>query len=127
MKTTIFFLIAFFMTNVAFAGMDFRWLAGRGPALREETQRLIYAVNTKNREQAQVAYERVQEIIQSLPDKSKNAELMNEYLEIIEKARLLSQEAQEISEAESMRLMFLVSEQGAYIVTQSVPTKKERT
>jgi|GEM_PF-3528618 len=111
------------------AGMDFRYMTGHGFTLRQATQQFVEGIKTKNKEQAQVAYERIQQILREMPDKSRNAELLAQYQIILEKIRQSADESYEVlvssREGQTMfeDLKKLVGERGAHVVTYCEPVR----
>lgn len=97
-------------------GVDFSYLGGIGTTLKRTTQQYVAQVQEKNRDQAQAAYEMIQQILRDLPDTARNRELMDEYYSLIEKIRATGKASLEIRK----RLSELTSTQGAHIKTESV-------
>lgn len=114
-----------------YAGVDFRSVIGFGSALRQETQTLVESVKARNKEQAEIAYERIKEILRNLPDKGRNSELLDQYLSILAKIRELSEKNDEVLiSAKDSQDMFdqvqrLVGQRGAHVVMCSEVVKKD--
>jgi hypothetical protein len=97
-------------------GVDFSYLGGIANTLKRSTQQYVANVQAKNKEQAQIAYERIQQILRDLPDTARNRELMDEYYTLIEKIRATGEASLETRK----RLSELTSAQGAHIITISL-------
>jgi hypothetical protein len=80
----------------SYAGVDFRYIDGYGEALRQETQKMVENVKFRNKDQVDMSYERIREIIRNLPDKGRNAELLEKYLAILENIRDLSKKSDDV-------------------------------
>lgn len=127
-------VLSFTFLNNLYAGVDFRSLSGEGTALRQETQRLVDSVKARNKDLADIAYERIKEILRNLPDKGRNAELLNQYLAILEKIREISEKNDDVLiSAKQSQDMFdqiqglVASQRGAHVCMSSEIVKKDYT
>lgn len=109
-------IILFLFVGTVSAGVDFSYLGGIATTLKRSTQQYIANIQTKNKEQAQIAYERIQQILRDLPDTARNRELMDEYFQLIEKIRATGEASLETRK----RLSELTASSGAHIKTESV-------
>jgi len=127
--TIVVYGILFLCLSNAHAGMDFRQLRGSLAPMVDAQADFVAAVQAHNKEQAQVAYERLQQIIRALPDKARQMEEMRKYQAILERIRELYQENMAIIEKEKFQQLlrqstFAILGEGAYIETRVSLIKK---
>lgn len=109
-------IILFLFVGTVSAGVDFAYLGGIATTLKRATQQYVANVQEKNKEQAQAAYEMIQQILRDLPDTARNRELMDEYYALIEQIRATGEASVETRK----RLSELTASSGAHIKTESV-------
>lgn len=127
MKLTLLFILVVILgllCRKANAGIDL----GYSPSAQIATQEFIEAIKSKNREQMNVVYERIQQILRDMPDASSNSELIDEYLALVAKLRQMAEESKEmlVNESDLDELINLSGRHGAVFMAQMTTTREDK-